>query len=198
MTITVLELKQGRARKGEKNASARIVGEHDLDNSARDGRAFGDRWLRSGENDTTPGDVIAHQAVDRDWQALIVGPTGTAHRVRPNADDFADWYPSSRFASFKREIKRLISCDLRAELERLLAIARQRVEAKRADIEQWRESNLPASVSHAERELQPLEKSVADLEADITALAGPDPDALRAERDRLVARIAEIDALLAE
>ena len=131
MFIINIALKRGRARKRERNASARIVGgSAEVDGSRRDGRAFGERWLESGENEAEAGDVVVHQDVDRTWRALLVAEGGFLVEIRPDAADGSQWYDSARFVSFRREVSRLAELDAagrRAEVERQRGIADERL-----------------------------------------------------------------------
>ena len=131
LLIICIELKRGRERKGERDATARIVrGPAEVDGSHRDGRAFGERWLESGENEAEIGDVVVHQDVDRTWRALLVTEGGYLVEARPDAEDGSQWYDRTRFVSFRREVARLAALDApgrRAEVERQRAIAEDRL-----------------------------------------------------------------------
>ena len=101
-----------------------------MEESHRDGRAFGERWLESGENEAEIGDVVVHQDVDRTWRALLVVEGGHLVEARPDAEDGSQWYDRSRFVSFRREVSRLAGLDAggrRAEVERQRAIAEGRL-----------------------------------------------------------------------
>ena len=137
MFIINIELKRGRARKRERNANARIVrGPDEVDVSRRDGRAFGERWLKSGENEAGIGDVVVHQDVDRTWRALLVVEGGFTVEIRPNAEDGSQWYGFDRFVSFRREVVRIASLDAagrRAEVEKQRGIAEERLRRRCAE-----------------------------------------------------------------
>ena len=129
LLIIDIELKRGRERKGERDATARIVrGAGDVDESQRDGRAFGDHWLENGENEAEIGDVVVHQAVDRDWRALLVVEGGFLVEIRPDPGDYSQWYSRARFVSFRREVLRLASLDApgrRAEVRTAAGVRRR-------------------------------------------------------------------------
>ena len=132
MPFTIdIELKRGRARLRERNASARIVrGPGEVNGYARDGRAFGERWLEFGKNEAEAGDVVVHQEVDRTWRALLVTEGGFLVEIRPDPEDGSQWYDRHSFAVFRREVSRLAGLDAggrRAEVERQIGIADTRL-----------------------------------------------------------------------
>ena len=124
-------LKRGRARLRERNASARIVrGVREVNKYARDGRAFGGRWLEFGPNRAEAWDVVVHQEVDRTWRALLVTEGGFLVEVRPDAEDGSQWYDRHSFLVFRNEVSRLAGLDAgrrRAEVERQIGIAEERL-----------------------------------------------------------------------
>ena len=120
------------SRRRGRNETARIIRDPgEVRTSRRDGRAFGERWLESGENEARIGDVVVHQNVNSDWRALLVVEDGRLVEIWPDAEDSSSqWYDRSRFLSFRREVVRLASLDApgrRMELHRQIGIAEERL-----------------------------------------------------------------------
>ena len=185
----------------------------------RDGRAFGDRWLENGENEAEIGDVVVHQAVDRDWRALLVVEGGFLVEIRPDPGDYSQWYSRARFVSFRREVVRLASLDARgrrAEVERQRGFAevrlRRRCGEEDADYDVCRDADpdgpapTPALADHYNQgwrrvrgPVRTLRAAEAALEAVDLAIGAADPAARRAAlAARETALEAEIGAVRRE
>ena len=166
------------ARKRLRSGNTRIVS--GTSRSAKGGYQFLGDFIQPGENEVQVGGVILEQYPERHWAAWIVLPDGSISHIASAPGSYA-------IVTLRKEIEHCMAdpaaCfrtirDLR--LQALRDIEAQ-TNAKAADINDSRER------------LARIERMVEFIDA-----GGIDRGALCAERETLVARLSEIDALLAQ
>ena len=165
------------ARKGLRSGNTRIVS--GTDRSAKGGYQFLGDFIQPGENEVPVGGVILEQYPERDWAAWIVLPDGSISEIASANSD--------AIVTLRKEIEHCLAdpaaCFRTMRDLRLQALREIEVQTNAA----------PADIDNRRKRLARIEQMVEFIDA-----GGIDRVALCAERETLVARLSEIDALLAQ